>query len=33
MKSLKRHIFEKLNVSKTTYTLFLKTKEELKQMI
>ena len=33
MKSLKRHIFEKLNVSKTTYTLFPKTKEELKQMI
>ena len=33
MKSLKRHIFEKLNVSKPTYTLFPETKEELKQMI
>ena len=33
MKSLKRHIFEKLNVSKHTLTLFPKTKDELKQMI
>ena len=33
MKSPKRHIFEKLNVSKPTYTIFPETKEELKQMI
>ena len=33
MKSLKQYIFEKLNVSKPTYTLFPETKEELKQMI
>ena len=33
MKSLKQHIFEKLKVSKQTYTLFPKTKDELKQMI
>ena len=33
MKSFKQHIFEKLRVSKPTYTLFPKTKDELKQMI
>ena len=33
MKTLKQHIFEKLKVSKNPYTLFPKTKEELKQMI
>ena len=33
MKSFKQHIFEKLKVSKQVYTLFPKTKNELKQMI
>ena len=33
MKSFKQHIFEKLKVSKPVYTLFPKTKNELKQMI
>ena len=33
MKSFKQHIYEKLKVSKRTYTLFPKTKEELKHMI
>ena len=33
MKTLKQHIFEKLKVSKPVYTLFPKTKNELKQMI
>ena len=33
MKTLKQHIFEKLKVSKQKYTLFPKTKDELKQMI
>ena len=33
MKTLKQHIFEKLKVSKPTYTLFPETKDELKQMI
>ena len=33
MKTLKQHIFEKLKVSKNPYTLFPKTKEELKHMI
>ena len=33
MKSFKRHILEKLKVSKHTLTLFPKTKDELKQMI
>ena len=33
MKTFKQHILEKLKVSKTTYVLFPKTKEELKQMI
>ena len=33
MKSFKQHIFEKLKVSKQKYTLFPKTKDELKQMI
>ena len=33
MKSFKQHIFEKLKVSKLFYTLFPKSKEELKQMI
>ena len=33
MKTLKQHIFEKLKVSKAVYTLFPKTKNELKQMI
>ena len=33
MKSFKQHIFEKLKVSKNPYTLFPKTKEELKHMI
>ena len=33
MKTLKQHIFEKLRVSKPTYTLFPKSKEELEEMI
>ena len=34
MKTLKQHIFEKLKVSsKSGYTLFPKTKDELKEMI
>ena len=33
MKSFKQHILEKLKVSKPVYTLFPKTKNELKQMI
>ena len=33
MKTLKQHIFEKLKVSKAVYTLFPKTKNELKTMI
>ena len=33
MKSVKQYILEKLKVTQTTYTLFPKTKEELKQMI
>ena len=33
MKTLKQHILEKLKVSKPVYTLFPKTKNELKQMI
>ena len=33
MKTLKQHIFEKLKVSKQAYSLFPKTKNELKQMI
>ena len=34
MKTLKQHIFEKLKVSSThAYTLFPKTKDELKEMI
>ena len=33
MKTLKQHIFEKLKVSKETYTLFPKTKDELKRII
>ena len=33
MKTLKQHIFEKLKVSTAVYTLFPKTKNELKQMI
>ena len=33
MKSFKQHILEKLKVSKAVYTLFPKTKNELKQMI
>ena len=33
MKSFKQHIFEKLKVSKQKYTLFPKTKDELKEMI
>ena len=33
MKSFKQHILEKLKVSKQKYTLFPKSKEELKQMI
>ena len=33
MKSFKQHIFEKLKVNQTTYTLFPKTKDELQQMI
>ena len=33
MKTFKQHIFEKLKVSKAVYTLFPKTKNELKQMI
>ena len=33
MKSFKQHIFEKLRVSKPTYTLFPKSKEELEEMI
>ena len=33
MKTLKQHIFEKLKVSKPTYTLFPETKDELKQII
>ena len=33
MKSFKQHIFEKLRVNKQSYTLFPKTREELKQMI
>ena len=33
MKTLKQHIFEKLKVSKQVYTLFPKTKDELKHMI
>ena len=33
MKTLKQHIYEKLKVSKPTYILFPKTKEELKHMI
>ena len=33
MKSFKQHIFEKLKVSKLSYTLFPESKEELKQMI
>ena len=33
MKSFKQHIYEKLKVSKRTYTLFPKSKDELKQMI
>ena len=33
MKSFKQHISEKLRVSKPTYTLFPKSKEELEKMI
>ena len=33
MKSFKQHIVEKLKVSKAVYTLFPKTKNELKRMI
>ena len=33
MKSFKQHIFEKLRVNKQSYTLFPKTKDELKRMI
>ena len=33
MKTFKQHILEKLKVSKPVYTLFPKTKNELKQMI
>ena len=33
MKTLKQHIFEKLTVSKPTYALFPKSKEELEEMI
>ena len=33
MKTLKQSILEKLKVSKPVYTLFPKTKNELKQMI
>ena len=33
MKSFKQHILEKLKVSKSVYTLFPKTKDELKQII
>ena len=33
MKSFKQHISEKLRVSKPTYTLFPKSKEELEEMI
>ena len=33
MKSFKQHILEKLKVSKAVYTLFPKTKNELKRMI
>ena len=33
MKSFKQHIFEKLKVSKRTYTLFPETKDELKEII
>ena len=33
MKSFKQHIYEKLKVSKGTYTLFPKSSDELKQMI
>ena len=33
MKSFKQHILEKLKVSKAVYTLFPKTKNELKNMI
>ena len=33
MKSFKQHIYEKLKVTKHTYKLFPKTKEELKHMI
>ena len=33
MKTQKQHIFEKLKVSKNPYTLFPKTKDELKRMV
>ena len=33
MKTLKQHIFEKLTVSKPTYALFPKSKEELEEII
>lgn len=33
MKSFKQHIYEKLKVSKHTYTLFPKSKDELEKMI
>ena len=33
MKTLKQHIFEKLKVSKQKYTLFPKTKDELKRIV
>ena len=33
MKTFKQHILEKLKVSKTTYTLFPKTRKELIEMI
>ena len=33
MKSFKQHIFEKLKVTQTTYTLFPETRDELIQMI
>ena len=33
MKTFKQHIFEKLKISKSAYTLFPKSKDELKHMI